>query len=98
MISLLAKNISLKVIKAVILSIDTYKQDLIVVGNYKKKKYRWNDFNHFPMQSLLGDNHRLTLFCMAKIFIWIEETKERINDLFIGNMINPTLNINKAFK
>ena len=36
-ISLLAKNFSLKVIKAVILSIDTYKQDMLSVGNEKKK-------------------------------------------------------------
>ena len=36
-ISLLSKNFSLKVIKAVILSIDTYKQDMIEVGNQGKK-------------------------------------------------------------
>ena len=33
-ISLLAKNLSLKVIKAVILSIETYKQDILSVGNH----------------------------------------------------------------
>ena len=32
-ISLLAKNFSLKLIKAVILSIEKYEQDLIAVGN-----------------------------------------------------------------
>ena len=50
------------------------------------------------MQSLLGDNHRLPLFHMAKSFIWVEETKEHIKEFMIGYMINPTLNINKAFK
>ena len=49
------------------------------------------------MQSLLEDNHLLPLFHMDKSFIWLEEKKERINDFFIGCMINPTLNINKAF-
>ena len=34
---------------------------------------------------------------MAKHFIWIEETEERINDFLIGYMINPTLNITKIF-
>ena len=50
------------------------------------------------MQSLLGDNHHLPLFHMAKSFIWIEETKERINEFLIGYMINPTLNTDKIFK
>ena len=36
-ISLLAKKLSLKVTKAVILSIDTYKRDMIAVGNYNRK-------------------------------------------------------------
>ena len=35
---------------------------------------------------------------MAKHYIWLEETKERINEFSIGYMINPKLNINKAFK
>ena len=50
-----------------------------------------------PMQSLLGDNHRLSLFHMAKSFIWIEETKEQINKFLIEYMINPTWNINQSF-
>ena len=33
---------------------------------------------------------------MAKSFIWLEETKERINEFLIGYMINTTLDINKA--
>ena len=43
-------------------------------------------------------NHRLPLFHMAKCFIWLEETKQHINKFSIGYMINPNLNINKAFR
>ena len=50
-----------------------------------------------PMLSLLGGNHRLPLFYMAKHFIWLNETKQCIKDFTIGYMINPNLNINKAF-
>ena len=50
-----------------------------------------------PVQSLLGDNNRLPLFHVAKSFIWLEETKERINEFLIVYMIDPKLNINKAF-
>ena len=46
----------------------------------------------------MGDNHRQPLVNMAKNFIWLEETKERINDFLIGYMINSALNINNAFK
>ena len=49
-----------------------------------------------PMQSLLGNKHCLPLFHISKRFIWIEGTKELINDFFIEYMINPKLNINKA--
>ena len=51
-----------------------------------------------PMQSLLGDNHRLPLFHMAKSSIWLEETKEPISEFLIGYIINSSLNINKAFR
>ena len=50
------------------------------------------------MQSLFGANHPLPLSHMAKIYIWLEETKERINEFSNGYMINPTFNINKYFK
>ena len=50
------------------------------------------------MQSLLGDNHRLPLFNMAKSFIWLEEAKKLINEFQIGYMTNPILNINKSFR
>ena len=51
-----------------------------------------------PMLSLLGANHRLPLFYMDKNFIWLNETKERINYFTIGYMINPGLYVNKTFE
>ena len=35
---------------------------------------------------------------MAKSYIWLEETNQRINEFYIGYMMNPNLIINKAFK
>ena len=35
---------------------------------------------------------------MDKGSIWLEETKERINEFSIGYIIHPTLNINKGFR
>ena len=35
---------------------------------------------------------------MAKIYIWLEETNQRINEFSIGYMLNSNLIINKAFK
>ena len=70
---------------------------MIAVGNQNKKiqdKYKWNHFNNMPMKSLLGANHRLPLSHMTKRFIWIEETQEGNNEILIGYMINPELNIN----
>ena len=50
------------------------------------------------MESLLGAYHCLPLSHMAKSYIWLEEIKKRINEFSIGYMIDPKLNINKAFK
>ena len=50
------------------------------------------------MQSLLGAYHHQLLSHTANVYIWLEERKERIIEFSIGYMINPTLNINKAFK
>ena len=71
--SLLANNYSLKVTQAFIVSVNTYEQDMIEVGNEKKikTKDRLDYFNHVPMLSLLGENHRLPLFHMDKSFIWL---------------------------
>ena len=35
---------------------------------------------------------------MAMSYIWLEETKERINDFSIGYIINPNLNMKKSLK
>ena len=50
------------------------------------------------MLSLLGADHRLPLFNMAKSYIYLNETKKRINKFIIGYIINTNLNINKAFR
>ena len=47
---------------------------------------------------MLGTNHRLPLSHMAKSYIWIEETDQRINEFSIEYMMNPNLSINKYFK
>ena len=50
-ISLLAKYFLLKVIKAVILYIDTYVKDMIEVENENKNiknKYKWSHCNNVP--------------------------------------------------
>ena len=35
---------------------------------------------------------------MAKRFIWMNERKQRINEVTIGYMINPGFNVNKTSK
>ena len=50
------------------------------------------------MLPLLGANHCLPLFNMAKLFIWINETKQRINEFTIVYMVNPGLGVNKSFR
>ena len=73
---------------------------MIAVGNDNKKiknKDMWNHFHHMPMLSLLGVNHCLPLFHMAKCFIWINEAKQCIYEFTIGYMINSCFNVNKYF-
>ena len=50
------------------------------------------------IQFLLGTNHRLPLSHIAKSCIWIEETNQHINELSIGYMMNPNLNMKKVFR
>ena len=38
-----------------------------------------------------------TLVHLDKSFIWVNETRQRINEFTIGYMINTNLNIKKAF-
>ena len=98
-ITSMAKKILLKLIKSDILSIDTYEQDILSVGDKRKKiKEEYNNCNHMTMLSFFSDSHCLPLFHMAKSIIWIEEKKDCINEFSIGYMINPKLNINKAFR
>ena len=47
---------------------------------------------------LLGTNNCTPLSHKAKSYIWLEEKYQRINELFIGYMMNPNLSMNKAFK
>ena len=73
---------------------------MLEVDNYKKTKNKdiWNYCHHMPMLLLLGANHCLPLIHMAKHFISINETKQRINEVTTGYMINKGLNVNKAFR
>ena len=74
---------------------------MIAVGNENKKiknKERWNYCHHMPMLLLLGANHRLSLFHMTKHFICINEVKQRIDQFMIVYMVNPSLNVNRAFR
>ena len=50
------------------------------------------------IQSLLGTNHRLPLSYMAKSYIWLEETYQRINEVSIGYIINPNMSIKNLSK
>ena len=51
-----------------------------------------------PILSLLGANYRLPLFHTAKRFIWLNKTKNCINEFTIGYMINQGLNVNITFR
>ena len=81
-------------------TIDNHEKYILEVGYQEKNQTqeKWNYLNHMHMQSLLGNNHRLPLSNMAKIYIWLEEIKESINEISIGYMINTKLSINKNFK
>ena len=61
--SLLAKKLSLKVIQAVIFSINTYEQDMIAVGNEKKhKKQRQMElFSSYAYVTIVGGKLLSTL-------------------------------------
>ena len=50
------------------------------------------------MQSLLWNNCRRPLLQMFKIYIWLEETNQRINEFSFGYTMNPNLNTKEAFK
>ena len=98
---MLAKTFLLKVIQAVIFSINTDEKYMISVGNENKKirnEDRCNYCHHMPMLPVVGANHRLPLLNMAKTFICLNETKKRINEFAVVYMINPGFNVNKFFR
>ena len=47
---------------------------------------------------MLVANCRMPLLHMSKIYIWIEEKNQRINQFSFGYMLNPTLYTNKVFR
>ena len=78
-ISLSEKIISRKVIKSVMFTIDNHKMIYLSVGYQNKivqTKDKRNHLNIMHIQYLLGTNNRLPLTHMAKIYIWLEETKK----------------------
>ena len=50
------------------------------------------------MQYMLGTNFHMPLLHMSKSYIWLEETNQRINEFYIGYIMNPTLYRNRDFK
>ena len=61
-------------------------------------KDKWNYFHHFPIFPLLVVNDCIPIFHMSKIFVYLHNTEEHINQFEIEYMVNPTLHGNKAFK
>ena len=81
--------------------IENHEKEILAVGYENKtilSKDKWNQLNLLDMQSLIWNNFCRPLLHQSKIYIWIEETNQRINEFSIGYMMNPNLNKNKAFK
>ena len=82
-------------------NIDNHKKYILAVGYEKiriETEDKWNQLNLIDIQTLLGTNHRLPLSHMTKSYIWLEEKNQRINEFYIGYMMNPNLNMNKVFR
>ena len=80
---------------------DNHDNEILAVGCKNKTiqtQDKWNQLNLMDIQSLLGTNHRPPLSHMAKSYIWLEETNQRINEVSIGYMMNPNLSMNKVFR
>ena len=81
--------------------IDHHEKEILAVG-YKNKtietKEKRNQINLIDIKYMLGTNHLLPLSHMAKNYICLEATNQRINEFSIGYTMNPNLNINKAFR
>ena len=63
-----------------------------------KTKDEWNQNHLLSMESMLGANCRISLIHMSNRNIWIEETNQRMNEFSFAYMLNPHLNMNKAYK
>ena len=79
-------------------NIENHEKEILAVGYENKTiqtKDKWNQLNFMDIQSLLGSNHRLPLSHMAKSYIWLEETNQRINEFSIVYMMNLNLSMKK---
>ena len=78
-----------------------YEKNILAVDYVNQKietKDKWNQINVLDMESMLVANCRMPLLHMSKTYICIEETNQRINEFFLGYMLNPVLNKKKTFK
>ena len=67
--------------------IDNHDKEILEVGYENKTigtKDKCNQLNLIDIKYLLETNHCLPLSHMAKSYIWLEETNQRINELYIG--------------
>ena len=95
---LLAKNVPIKSIKYVIITVDICEQRMIEFGKDNKiinNQDKWNHCHNLPILPFWGVNNCLPLLHMYKKFVYDHNTEERINEFAIGYMVNPTLNVNK---
>ena len=79
---MLAIYLPLNVIQSITISVNAYKQKMIEIGNENEKiknKDKWNYCHRMHILLFLGADNCLLVLHMAKLFIWIEETKESIN-------------------
>ena len=61
-------------------------------------KDKWNQINLLCVESMLGANCCIPLIHISNGKIWIEETNQRIDEFSFAYMLNPHLNMNRAFK
>ena len=78
-----------------------YEKDILAADYINKKietKEKWNQINVLDMEYMLVANCCMPLLHISKIYIWMEEINQHINEFSFGYMLNPTLYENKAFK
>ena len=84
----------MKIIDWIFSNIVQYEKEILEAdfANQKiKTKDKWNQINVLDMESMLVANFRIPLLHMSKIYIWIEETNQLINEFSFGYMMNPNL-------